>query len=166
MPPEVLSFATRPPSRWPNGAGRKADIASGDGWMVGFAWLDADAPFSDLSGHNRTITLLDGPGFTLEFAPPHPALSVQTPHAPRLFDGGWPTQCRIVGPCLVLNAMSMREAWHHNVRILTSPTRLSAEPPETIAFLVDLTTRDALRLDGAIETSGLPAAYIRFVPKR
>ena len=83
MPPEVLSFATRPLSRWPNGAGRKADIASGDGWMVGFAWLDADAPFSDLSGHNRTITLLDGPGFTLEFASPHPALSVQSPHAPR-----------------------------------------------------------------------------------
>ena len=62
--------------------------------------------------------------------------------------------------------MSVREAWHHDVRILTSPTHLSAEPPETIAFLVDLTTRDALRLDGAIETRGLPAAYIRFVPKR
>ncbi len=161
MAHELLSFATRPPSRWANGAGRKADIATGPGWMIGFAWLDADAPFSDFSGQNRIITLLDGPGFTLEFAPPHPALVVTRPHMPRPFDGGWPTQCRILGPCLVLNAMCDRSRWRHSVTMLTAPTRLPAAP---LGFLVDLGTRDTWRLDGAAETDGLPAAHVVFGP--
>lgn len=164
MPHEPLTFATRPLSRWVNGAGRKADIDSGEGWMVGFAWLDADAPFSDLGGQDRTITLLDGPGFTLDFAPPHPPLVVRSPHVPSRFDGGWPTQCRILGPCLVLNAISDRRRWVHDVRILTRPTTVPAHPAGTVAFLVDLTTRDTLRLDGAIDTANLPAAHIQFTP--
>jgi environmental stress-induced protein Ves len=164
MTAELLTFATRALSRWVNGAGRKADIASGPGWMVGFAWLDTDAPFSDLGGQDRTITLLDGPGFTLGFAPPHASLAVRSPHVPSRFDGGWPARCRILGPCLVLNAISVRAAWHHNVRILTEPVHLPAPPPGAIAFLVDLTTRDALRLDGPTETGGLSAAHIVFTP--
>ncbi len=164
MPPELLTFATRALSRWHNGAGRKADIAAGPGWMAGFAWLDTDAPFSDLSGQDRTITLLDGPGFTLDFAPPHAALTVRSPHVPSTFDGGWPAFCRILGPCLVLNAISKRGQWRHDVRILTTPTHLPAQPPGAVAFLVDLGTRDASRLDGAIDTDGLPAAHILFTP--
>ena len=65
-PVQVIHQAGLTISRWPNGAGRKADIATGDGWLVGFAWLDADAPFSDYTGHDRTIMLVEGPGFTLE----------------------------------------------------------------------------------------------------
>ena len=164
MAHDLLSFATRVPSRWANGAGRKADIATGPGWMVGFAFLEADAPFSDFSGQNRIITLLDGPGFTLEFAAPHPALVITTPHVPNPFDGGWPTQCRILGPCLVLNAMCDRGRWRHSVAVLTKPTRREAPPQGAIAFLVDLGTRDAHRLDGAIETTALPAAYVLFLP--
>ena len=164
MPHEPLTFTTRPLSRWVNGAGRKADIDFGPGWMVGFAWLDTDAPFSDLRGQDRTITLLDGPGFTLDFPPPHPPLVVRSPYAPSRFDGGWPAQCRILGPCLVLNAITTRGRWRHDVRILTQPTNLPAQPEGTIAFLVDLTTRDTLRLDEAIETGNLPAAYILFTP--
>src|SRR4051812_25040917 len=120
MSTEPLTFATRTVSRWVNGAGRKADIASSEGWMVGFAWLDADAPFSDFTGQDRTITLLDGPGFTLEFAPPHRALVVRSRHVPASFDGSWPTYCRVIGPCLVLNAMSARSQWRHDVRVLTT----------------------------------------------
>ena len=164
MAHELLSFASRPPSRWANGAGRKADIDTGPGWMVGFAWLDADAPFSDFGGQDRIITLVDGPGFTLDFAPPNPALVVTTKHVPGPFDGGWPTECRILGPCLVLNAMCDRSQWRHSVQVLTSPTQIPAPPPNAISFLVDLTTRDALRLDGAIEITVPPAAHILFLP--
>ncbi len=165
MPHEPLTFATRPQSRWVNGAGRKADIDSGPGWMVGFAWLDTDAPFSDFSGQDRTITLLDGPGFTLHFAPPYPALAVRSPHVPGRFDGGWPTHCRILGRCLVLNAITTRGQWRHDVQILNRPTSLPAQPAGTLAFLVDLTAHDALRLDGACETDNLPAAYVLFTPE-
>ena len=108
--------------------------------------------------------MLDGAGFTLDFAPPNPALVVTTKHTPNPFDGGWPTQCRILGPCLVLNAMCDRSQWRHSVQVLTAPTRIEAPPPNAVAFLVDLTSRDALRLDGAIETTALPAAYILFLP--
>ena len=160
---EPLTFATRPISRWQNGAGRKADIDTGPGWLAGFAWLDAEAPFSDLTGQDRTITLLDGPGFTLDFAPPHSALTVRSRHEPHRFDGGWPARCRILGPCLVLNAISLREQWRHTVRILTAPERLPAPPAGSVAFLVDLATRDTLRLDGAIEATA-PAAHIVFRP--
>ena len=132
--------------------------------MTGFAWLDVDAPFSGLSGQDRTITLLEGPGFTLDFAPPHAALTVRSQHVPSPFDGGWPAFCRILGPCLVLNAISARGQWRHDVRILTRPTHLPAQPQGAIAFLVDLSIRDALRLDGAIDTGGLPAAHILFTP--
>jgi environmental stress-induced protein Ves len=164
MAHDLLSFATRPPSRWANGAGRKADIATGRDWMVGFAWLDADAPFSDFSGQNRIITLLDGPGFTLDFAPPNPPLVVTSRHVPSPFDGGWPTQCRILGPCLVLNAMCARDRWRHSVTVVTEPTSIPPAPINAFGFLVDLTTRDARRLDGAIDTTALPAAYILFRP--
>lgn len=163
MAPELLSFSTRTPSRWPNGAGRKADIATGSGWLAGFAWLDGDAPFSDLAGQDRTITLLDGPGFTLEFDG-HADLVVRSRHVPSRFDGGWPTRCRVLGPCLVLNAMSVRDHWRHAVRILTTPAHLPPPAPGEAAFLVNLTTRDTLRLNGAIETAALPAAHILFSP--
>jgi environmental stress-induced protein Ves len=164
MASEPLTFATRILSLWANGAGRKADIASGSGWMAGFAWLDTDAPFSDFSGQDRTITLLDGPGFTLDFVAPRPALVVRSRHLPSPFDGGWPARCRIIGPCLVLNAMSVRGHWRHDVRILTAPSSLPAPFPGAVAFLVDLTTNDALHLCGAVETGGLPAAHILFTP--
>jgi hypothetical protein len=132
--------------------------------MAGFAWLDTDAPFSDLSGQDRTITLLDGPGFTLDFVPPHPALVVRSRHVPSPFDGGWPARCRILGPCLVLNAMSVRGQWRHDVRVLMAPARLPGPTPGAVAFLVDLTSHDALRLYGAIETGDLPAVHILFTP--
>jgi environmental stress-induced protein Ves len=57
----VIRSAALPVSRWRNGAGRKADIATGDGWMAGFAWLDEEAPFSEFAGQDRTITLLQAP---------------------------------------------------------------------------------------------------------
>jgi environmental stress-induced protein Ves len=104
-------------SPWRNGAGRTADIAAGPGWTVGFAFLDADAPFSDYSGHDRTITLVEGPGFTLT-GPGREPLIVSVPATPAPFDGGWRVDCHIHGaPCVVLNAMTERAAWHHAVSV-------------------------------------------------
>ena len=104
---QVIRSAALPVTRWHNGAGRKADIAAGDGWMVGFAWLDGDAPFSSLPGMDRTITLVDGPGFILDLTG-QDSLAVDTPFVPARFDGGWPTLCRVAGPCRVLNVMTAR----------------------------------------------------------
>jgi uncharacterized protein len=147
-------------SRWRNGAGRKADIAAGPDWLVGFAWLDTDAPFSDYAGHDRTITLIEGSGFALDFGPAHPALLARRPFVPAAFDGGWPARCRVPdGPCVVLNAMTARAAWTHRVMVATGSVR-TAPPPGGVALLVVLEgrvsiggqtagPRDAFRIEGA-----------------
>lgn len=112
----VLRVASLPVSRWQNGAGRKADLLTGDGWMIGFAWLDANAPFSNLPGMDRTITLVEGPGFTLDVA--GQALPVATRFEPTRFDGGALTTCAIAGPSRVLNAMTARARFRHTVSIV------------------------------------------------
>lgn len=103
-------------SPWPNQAGRKADIATGPGWLVAFAFLDADAPFSDYAGHDRTITLVEGPGFTLS-GPGSPDLMVTEIARPEPFDGAWPVQCRIGGACVVVNTMTERAIWRHVITV-------------------------------------------------
>mgnify|MGYP003337806060 FL=1 len=60
--------------------------------------------------------------------------------------------------------MTDRTRWTHRVEILTQPTEVPAPPAGTIAFLVDLTTRDTLRLDTATRTTDRPAAHIQFAP--
>lgn len=166
-------------SRWRNGAGRKADIAAGPDWLVGFAWLDADAAFSDYTGHDRTITLVEGPGFTLDFGPSHPALLARRPHVPSAFDGGWAARCRVPdGPCMVLNAMTARAAWTHRVTVGTAAARVAAPAPGGQAFLVVLEgsvtiagrtagPRDAFRIEGAASPdagAAARAALIRIDP--
>ena len=125
-------------SPWRNGAGRKADIAAGPDWLVGFAWLDADAPFSNYGGHDRTITLIEGPGFALDFGLAHAPLAARKPYAPCVFDGGWTAECRVPdGPCMVLNAMTARATWTHSVTV-AHPAELAPPMPGGAVFLVVL----------------------------
>lgn len=140
-------------SRWKNGAGRKADIAEGDGWMVGFAWLDSDAPFSDFTGHDRTIMLVDGPGFTLDFSGGG-SLTVTKPFAPMAFDGGWPTFCRIAGPSRVLNVMTRRDHFAHRL-VVAAGSDVVPSAPALAQFLVVL--RGTVHLSGAATTATLGA---------
>lgn len=172
----LIRFADLPPSPWRNKAGRKADIAAAPGpapsWTLGFAWLDADAPFSDFAGHDRTITLVAGPGFTLHFADDTPDIVADTPYRPHRFDGGRPTQCRIAGPCLVLNAMTDRGRHTHHVRVATGPDQANtAECPADFAVILAGTSEspaaphDTLRLARHTPLdlpAGTIAALIRF----
>lgn len=143
----LIPFAGLTVSAWRNGAGRKADIAAGPDWLVGFAWLDADAPFSDFAGHDRTITLVEGAGFSLDFGPSRPELLARQPHVPGQFDGGWPARCRVLdGPCLVLNAMTARATRAHSVTVSPVPAQVAPAPGEKV-FLVVLEGR--VSLEGA-----------------
>lgn len=166
-------------SPWRNGAGRKADIAAGSDWLVGFAWLDGDAPFSNYAGHDRTITLIEGPGFALDFGPAHAALAARRAYVPWLFDGGWTAHCQVPdGPCMVLNAMTARAAWTHSVTV-AAPATLAAPTPGGAAFLVVLEgsvaidgqtggPRDAFCLVDAVTASagaGALTALIRIDPR-
>ena len=163
-----IRFAELTKSPWPNGAGRKADIAAGpigdDGkpdWLLAYAWLDGDAPFSDYTGHDRTITLVSGVGFILDFAEASPPLMVDAPFRPSGFDGGVPAQCRLpAGACLVLNAMSRRGTWRHRIATASSRAPLPAIVGERFIVVlrgrcslggVLLHPRDAIRVSTAVE---------------
>lgn len=170
----LIPFAGLAVSRWRNGAGRKADIAAGPDWLVGFAWLDADASFSDYAGRDRTITLVEGPGFALDFGLAHPPLLVRRPFVPAAFDGGWAARCRVPdGPCVVLNAMTAREAWTHRVAVTTGSVR-AATSPGGVAFLVVLEgsvtiagqtagPRDAFRVEEAVAVDGNVAVRVAVI---
>ena len=160
MTPEIIRFSSLPVSLWRNGAGRKADICSTEEWNVGFAWLEKDAPFSDFTGVDRTITLIDGPGFSLVFAD-HPTLQVDALHRPSPFDGGWATQCHVdKGACMVLNVMTARDRYRHSVSIADADAIASVDRTAAAIFAVLLTgsvslpdgsvlqPRDAIRING------------------
>lgn len=158
-------------SPWPNLAGRKADIAAGPGWLVAFAFLDADAPFSDYSGHDRTITLAEGPGFSLSGAG-HADLMVAEIGRPAPFDGGWPAQCRIGGACVVVNTMTERAIWRHAITIHRGANLAPLDPSGAEADIVvvlqgSLTVgevvagrHDAIRLDGPAAPLASPDALL------
>ena len=174
----LVRNASLPVSLWHNGAGRKADIASGEGWLVSFAWLDADAPFSDLPGIDRTITLVRGPGFTLDIAG-QPSIAAHTPFVPKAFEGGAATHCRIAGPSRVLNVMTASERLHHDVSITGQPTPgiLTAKDAEARfiillqggATMLDQGTRvaleplDAVQLEGAATVAVAPDAVLALI---
>ncbi len=175
-----IRFGELAQSPWPNGAGRKADIAAGppgaDGkpeWLVAFAWLDAAAAFSDYSGHDRTITLVSGVGFVLDFAAARPPLVVDAPYRPAPFDGGLQARCVLPGgPCLVLNAMTRHDRWRHKVGITTSRTPLPAVAGERFVVVLRgrcaldgtlLAPRDALRVTGAAEPAAASDALLAVI---
>ncbi len=164
---QVFRNADLPLTRWPNGAGRKADVVTGEGWMTGFAWLDADAPFSLLPGLDRTLTLVEGPGCTLHVeGRPLPVLARFMPTA---FDGGASTHCRIAGPSRVLNVMTDRTRYRHSVAIVDRSDRVDPggsmvcvvvvlEGEVTVGASGPLGWLDAVRLERADELLLGPAS--------
>lgn len=136
---------------WANGAGRKADIASGDGWLLGYAWLDKDAPFSDYRGHDRTIMLVEGLGFSLEL-PAGRTISVTERFRPVAFDGAGPIGCQVRGPCRVLNAISVYPGCSHTMQVMRAAALVPG--PEVYAVVL----RGTLGAAGVLDTVVLSEA--------
>jgi environmental stress-induced protein Ves len=126
MAVELIRYSALSVSPWRNGAGRKAEIAAGPGWVLGFAWLDGAAPFSHYPSHDRTITLVSGPGFSLHFPGGAPEIIVSAERRPHRFDGGQEAHCRVAGPCFVFNAMTERPGHTHHVAIAEGPATIDA----------------------------------------
>lgn len=154
----VIHLAHLPVTAWRNGLGRKADIVTGDGWALSFAWLDADAPFSDFSGSDRTQILLEGAGFILEFDR-HPSITVDRPHVPHRYDGGLPVRARLLdGPCLALNVISVREDWKQTVEVTDEV------PIEGFAVILDGHYDTVPLPQPLVLAPGTRLAAIRFTP--
>ena len=150
----VIAAAALPVSLWANKAGRKADIAAGEGWLVGFAWLDQDAPFSDYAGSDRTIMLLEGTGFELAL-PAGRVLAVRDRFAPAAFDGAGPIGCHLLGgACRVLNAISSWPGLSHTMQVMTGAQLAAVQPGERV-FVVVL--RGQIGAAGPLDTVRLTA---------
>jgi environmental stress-induced protein Ves len=106
---------------WKNGGGMTTEILAepnkdgGHLWRLSIAEVSQSGPFSDFSGYDRTIMLIEGSGFTLDFDPKDsdgaPAKRIDGSYEPFLFDGGWKTNCTLIeGPIRDFNLMAAREA--------------------------------------------------------
>jgi uncharacterized protein len=101
---------------WKNGGGITTELLlepRDDGtalWRLSIAEVSKSGPFSDFSGYARTIMLIDGPGFVLDFEG-QPSRRLDRRYEPFPFDGGWKTECTLAdGPVRDFNLMAAREA--------------------------------------------------------
>lgn len=74
-------------------------------WRLSTTRIRQSCDFSDYQGYDRTITLLAGGPFQLEFGEHAPDARVEQ-YRPCRFSGGWPAYCRLLGDTAsVINVM-------------------------------------------------------------
>ena len=146
---DVRRAADHPRLPWRNGGGFTAELASSPpdaaadadfDWRVSLAEVAQSGPFSSFPGVERVITLLDGPGMTLETPEGSHRLVAFEPF---VFDGAWPVRCEVSAPTRDLNVMTLRGRAHATVTV----AELAAGP-------LDLTPAEPLvvvTLTGAVD---------------
>jgi environmental stress-induced protein Ves len=152
---------------WKNGGGTTTELMAerngateGYDWRLSIASVAASGPFSDFSGYDRSIMLVEGKGFTLDFAEDgthHLTRSFE----PLCFDGAWRTECTLIdGPVKDFNLIARK-----NVHAVLDVLRVApgaetiAAAPTTVLHLFhgqvtvaecSLVAGDSLRIDGAV----------------
>jgi environmental stress-induced protein Ves len=99
---------------WRNGRGTTVEMAREDDedgtmlWRVSAADVAEAGDFSVFPGVDRVLTLIEGPGFDLDFAEHGRVVPVE-PLVPVAFSGDWVTRAQSVrGPSRDLNVMTAR----------------------------------------------------------
>jgi environmental stress-induced protein Ves len=99
---------------WRNGLGMTVEMAREDDangvmlWRVSAADVVEPGEFSIFPGVDRILTLIEGPGFDLDFAE-HGGVTPVEPLHPVSFSGDWTTRAQTVrGQSRVLNVMTAR----------------------------------------------------------
>jgi uncharacterized protein len=140
---------------WKNGGGLTREIAvafSDDRdksvlWRISLATIDRDGHFSEYRGYDRTIVALDADPIELDVDGKHVVLERWQPHE---FRGEAHVACRLRGAATRdLNAMTLRDAFVHDVEIVTSKQRFVLDDDE-IAFVY--------AIDGAAEVENMACA--------
>ncbi len=138
---------------WKNGGGTTAEIAAfpdgadleAVGWRISLADVGLDGPFSVFAGLDRTLTLVEGAGITLEVDGVRHHLDADRPSF------SFPGEARTIGwlpagAIRDLNVMTRRDAFTHRVRV-AGPGRCTVGPQTATLAVVAL----AGRLRAAIE---------------
>ena len=127
MRTKLLSSGWYKSMPWKNGGGTTSEIAiehAADGsmlWRLSIADVKQSGPFSDFSGCDRTIMLLEGRGFVLNF---DQAPTKRLDRHYELFDfsGDWRTDCTLIdGPVRDFNLIRSRSAPPARVETLRLP---------------------------------------------
>lgn len=166
---EANRFVSMP---WRNGAGsttelikRKVPGGEGFAWRISMAAVVEDGQFSDFSGYDRTLVLLEGGGLTLDYAnkpPDSPDKScrdiLDKPLQMAHFDGGNATHATLhQGPIKDFNIMTrsgicQAQTTSGNVK---NPVRIMTAAGTLLAFAVegDLTITDS-RKNSVVASAG------------
>jgi uncharacterized protein len=144
---------------WRNGMGVTREIAREPSasddfqWRLSLASVASSGPFSNYSGYQRSVTLIEGEGFQLGIADQDPVV-LDWLGATALFPGDAPTHCTLVnGPCIDLNLMVREPAAIMSVVRIQGVATLTV-PLESEALKAVFCLRDGTRLT----TGGDPMA--------
>ena len=161
------------PQPWKNGGGVTTELAVHPAqgrplWRVSVAQVDRDGPFSDFSGYERTLLMLEGDGMVLSFDGAEP-VRIDARYVPFTFDGALRCDCWLLGgPVRDMNLMVDREEARGTVEVLRArqpfERRLRADwtlvhvlAGEARARMGDvsysLSSGDLLRIDGASDVA-------------
>ena len=144
---------------WKNGGGMTTEILAepnatgGHLWRLSIAEVAQSGPFSDFSGYDRTIMLIEGVGFTLNFDPKDsPAKRLDRPYEPFPFDGGWKTDCTLIeGPVRDFNLMAAKDAGGAELTVARlDRSGISVAAAKTVVF-------HAFDGDATVSSQPLPA---------
>ena len=150
---------------WRNGLGTtiellKQDLADGDGfaWRLSMADVTTDGEFSNFSGYDRTLLLLDGKGLTLDCAGVLKRLD--KPLQAARFRGEDPTYATLLdGPVKDFNIMTQREHCVARVASALHPaaSKIDVDADILLVYAVD----GELNLNGAeLDNLNLPTEHL------
>ena len=111
---------------WKNGGGVTTQLAIHEEgarwlWRVSVASVARSGPFSDFSGYERTLMLVEGDGMALAIGGAA-LVMLRTPGESLTFDGGAATFCTLLGgPVKDLNLMVDRERARGTLEVLDGP---------------------------------------------
>ena len=154
---KIIRRASFTATRWKNGGGITHEAIrvppTGDAflWRVSVAQIESSGPFSDFSGYDRNMVLLQGRGIALEFGSGD-RRALQSVGDWVEFDGAMATRCELLdGPCVDLNLM-VSKSLRTSARIerLREPTLVAATHRETTLIFGIL---DPLSLDSSARES-------------
>lgn len=164
--PRLLDPAQYRRTPWKNGGGVTIDIAfayrdgaelggwSGMLWRFGRTRIERPGPFSDLSGYERLLAVIDGEGLVLQVRD-RPALEVRKPFRPVRFGGEWTIESELTaGPVGVLNLMADRARFAIELTFLEQGTTATARAGNVVVLALS-----AARLSIGGNAVDLPADW-------
>jgi environmental stress-induced protein Ves len=136
---------------WKNGGGETIEVAVGPAdatlvmfdWRVSMAHIEADGPFSDFPGIDRTLGILEGDGITLSIEG-RERRTLTPRSAPYSFPGDVATHASLIGGTVTdLNVMTRRGLLQHRVRRMRidDSLELALRAPTALLFCIAGTVR-------------------------